>query len=621
MRYGFGYFEEDHLGQVADIGLWRRIIAYSRPHWGKVAGSIILSMIVIGASLALPYMVRIGIDRYVVNTTLESSARISGIGRLAALFIGVILAGFAANFYQVFILEWTGQTIMHQMRQQLFGHMLGLDLAFFNNNPSGKLVTRLTNDIQNMHEMFTSVIVTLFNDFFQIAGIMAILFWMNWRLALILSILLPLIVVSIGWFSRLARDAFRAIRTQLARINSFLQESLSGISIIQLFLRENDTHRKFVELSKAYLDQNLYQIKIFGIFMPAMEVFSALATGCIIWYGGGEVIRRHMTLGELVAFISYMRLFFQPVRELSQKYSIVQSAMASAERIFQLLDSRGTLPSPGEQDRQPDIRGAVDFRQVCFGYDAQQPILHDLSFTIAPGQTLAIVGATGSGKSTIVNLVERFYDPDSGTILIDGRDLRSFSTHWLRQQIGLVMQDVFIVPGTIRDNILLERDMDDQQLQGIVERAQLTAMVQRLPGGLATIIGEGGMDLSAGQKQLLAFARVLARDPRILILDEATSSVDSETEMLIDRAIDSTLANRTSIVIAHRLSTIKRAGHILVMEQGRIVEEGSHDSLMARGGIYRRLQDLQLNGHESRGQNDFRQNSEKNSVPTVWQKN
>jgi ATP-binding cassette subfamily B multidrug efflux pump len=287
-----------------------------------------------------------------------------------------------------------------------------------------------------------------------------------------------------------------------------------------------------------------------------------------------------------------------PLSFVSQKYSIVQSAMASAERIFQLLDTRGTLPSAGAQDKQPAIRGAVAFRQVRFGYEAQQPILHDLSFQIEPGQTLAIVG---SGKSTIVNLLERFYDPDSGSILIDGRDVRSLNTRWLRQQIGLVMQDGFIVPGSIRDNVLLDREMDDEGLSRIIDRAQLSTLVRRLPEGLATIIGEGGIDLSAGQKQLLAFARVLARDPRILVLDEATSSVDSETEMLIDRAIDSSLANRISIVITHRLSTIKRAGHILVMEQGRIAEEGSHDSLMAREGIYRRLQDLQIIGQAGNG--------------------
>jgi len=598
VRYGFGYFEEDKLGQVADIGLWRRIIAYSRPHWGKVSGAVILSMIVIGSSLALPYMIRLGIDHYVVNTALESSARINGLGWLASLFVAVVIAGFAANFYQVFILEWTGQTIMHQMRQQLFDHMLGLDLAFFNENPSGKLVTRLTNDIQNMHEMFTSVIVTLFNDFFQLAGIMAILFWMNWRLALILSFLLPVIIVGVSWFSRLARETFRDIRTRLARINAFLQESLSGIAVIQLFLREKDTHAKFVELSREYLDKNLFQIRIFGIFMPSMELFNALAVGCIIWYGGGEVIRKNLSLGELVAFISYIRLFFQPVRELSQKYSIVQSAMASAERIFQLLDMRSSLFSPEKNEKQADFRGEVVFQNVQFSYKEGQPVLHNLSFRIPPGGTLAIVGATGSGKSTIVNLLERFYDPASGAIRIDGRDIRSCNINQLRRQIGLVMQDIFIVPGSIRDNILLDLVMDDTRLHNIIEQAQLSGMIGRLPDGLKTMIGEGNMDLSAGQKQLLAFARVLARNPRILILDEATSSVDSETEMLIDRAIETTLANRTSIVIAHRLSTIKRADHILVMEQGAIAEEGSHDELMARGGIYRRLQDLQVNGQE-----------------------
>ncbi len=594
MQYGYGYFEEEHLGQVADIRIWRRLIAYSRDYWKQIGSAIILSMVVIGASLALPYMVRIGIDSFIVNTTIDIAARIEGLARLAGIYIAVIICGFAANFFQVIILEWTGQTIMHRMRQQLFSHMIGLDLDFFNNNPSGKLVTRLTNDIQNMHEMFSSVIVTLFNDFFQIVGIMSILFWMNWRLALILSILLPLITFNTVWFSRLARDAFRSIRTHLARINAYLQESLSGISVIQIFLREADTYNKFVELSNAYLKRNLYQVKIFGIFMPAMELFSALATGCIIWYGGGEIIKNNMSLGELVAFISYMRLFFQPIRELAQKYSIVQSAMASAERIFQLLDTKGTMMSLKRRVEQKDIKGSVEFRHVEFAYVPDQPVLINLSFNLKPGQTVAIVGATGSGKTTIVNLLERFYDPDGGEILIDGQDIRSQDTQWLRQQIGLVMQDVFIIPGSIRDNILLDQDMVLSGLNTIIDKAQLSNLLQKLPDGLETRIGEGGMDLSAGQKQLLSFARVLARDPKVLVLDEATSSVDSETEMLIDRAIESTLANRTSIVIAHRLSTIRRADFILVMDHGRIVERGSHDDLMERNGIYRRLQDLQV---------------------------
>ncbi|MCK5196676.1 MAG: ABC transporter ATP-binding protein, partial [Desulfobulbaceae bacterium] len=335
----YGYFEEDHLGQVADTGLWRRIIAYSWPHRIKLTWAILLSFVVIGASLALPYLVRFGIDNYIVNTSIATAEAMSGLGKLAAIFISAIILGFISNFFQVVILEWTGQTIMHQMRQQLFSHMVQLDIAFFHNNPSGKLVTRLTNDIQNMHEMFTSVIVTLFNDSIKLIGVMAILFWMNWRLALILSLLLPLIAANTLWFSRLARDAFRTIRTQIARINAYLQESISGVAVIQLFLRESDTYTKFKELNDTYLRSNLYQIKIFAVFMPAIELFSAISTGCIIWYGGGQIIQQHMTIGDLAAFIAYMRLFFQPIRELSQKYSIVQSAMASAERIFQLLDT------------------------------------------------------------------------------------------------------------------------------------------------------------------------------------------------------------------------------------------------------------------------------------------
>lgn len=593
MRYGYGYFEEESLVKISDIGLWRRILGYTGRYWRGVGLAVVLSLIITGTTLALPYLIRIAIDNYITNERLSSEARSSGLSSLLLPFIGLIFFGFLANFFQVALLEWTGQNIMHRMRQHLFGHLLKLDLSFFNANPLGKLVTRLTNDIQNMHEMFTSVIVTLFNDLIRIAAILAVLFWMNYRLALIMALLLPIMIVYTVWFSKLARKAFRAIRTHLARINSYLQEALSGMSIIQLFLKEKEAERTFKELNKAYLHKTLYQIKIFGIFMPLIEVMSAVSIGLIIWYGGGEIIQEKMTLGILVAFLSYMRLFFQPLRELSQKYSIVQSAMASTERIFQLLDTETALPVENYPRQPQSVRGEIDFANVSFGYEPDRPVIRALTLKVHPGETLAIVGATGAGKTTIINLLERFYDPEQGEIRIDGENLRRLDLHWLRRKVGLVMQDVFIVPGTVRENIRLDQELDDLKLQEIVDKAQLSELIAKLPDGLDTMIGEGGMELSAGQRQLLAFARVLARDPRILVLDEATSHVDTETEMLIERVIETTLANRTSIIIAHRLSTIRRADRILVMDNGLVVEQGTHEKLMARHGFYYNLQKLQ----------------------------
>jgi len=593
MHYGYGYFEEDKLGEVADFNLWRRILGYTSYYWKGVALAVVLSFAVIGSSLLLPYLVRLGVDNYIINEAISQAERFAGLTVLAIIFGAAVLAGFVANYFQVTVLEWTGQNIMHRLRQHIYQHMLDLDLSFFNENPSGKLVTRLTNDVQNMHEMFTSVIVTLFNDAIRIIGILVLLYWLNWRLALLMSLLLPVILVATVWFSKLARNVFREIRTNLAKINAYLQEAVSGISIIQLFQREKETELNFVDLNQNYFKASMSQIKIFGIFMPLLDILASTATAIIIWYGGVLVLKGEMTIGILVAFISYMRLFFQPLRELSQKYSIVQSAMASAERIFQLLDTRSKLAVLPEPLQPQSANGTLEFSNVTFGYDAGKPVIHDLSLKVAAGETVAIVGATGSGKSTLVNLLERMYDPEQGRILLDGHDLRDLDPLWLRKTVGLVMQEIYLVPGTIRENILLDSEMAEKELAAIIELAQLRELIERLPLGIDTLIGEGNLELSAGQRQLLAMARVMARNPKILVLDEATANVDSETEILIERAIDATLSKRTSIVIAHRLSTIQRADRIIVMDFGQIVEEGTHEKLMADNGFYHRLQNLQ----------------------------
>jgi ATP-binding cassette subfamily B protein len=603
MHYGYGYFEEDKLGEVTDIHLWRRILTYASHYWQGIALAVVLSFAVIGSNLLLPYLVKLGIDEYIINTDIAIDRRFSGLAVLALIFGAAVVAGFVANYFQVTVLEWTGQNIMHRLRQHIFKHMLGLDLTFFNENPSGKLVTRLTNDIQNMHEMFTSVIVTVFNDAIRIVGILVMLFWLNHHLALLMILLLPLIIVFTLWFSKLARYAFREIRTNLARINAYLQEAVSGISLIQVYQREKDTENNFVKLNQTYFQSSLYQIKIFGIFMPLLDIMALTATGIIIWYGGILVIKGEMTIGILVAFISYMRLFFQPLRELSQKYSIVQSAMASAERIFQLLDTRSRLEILSQPSEPGSLKGHLEFNRVTFGYIPEKPVIHDLSFKIDSSETVAIVGATGSGKSTLVNLLERMYDPDHGRILLDGQNLKELEPRWLRNAVGLVMQEVYLIPGTIKENILLDSEMAQDRLAEILQLAQLEELIERLPQGVDTMIGEGNLDLSAGQRQLLALARVMARNPKILVLDEATANVDSETEILIERAIAATLSHRTSIVIAHRLSTIRRADRIIVMDAGQIVEEGTHEKLMADRGFYHRLQNLQYveNGRNAKG--------------------
>jgi len=590
----FGYQEEGAPSSVGDLHLWRRIGSFCAPYRFQLTFAVLLSLLVTGTTLALPYLMQNGIDNYITNQAISLDLRLSGLAGTAIWYSGCIILLFLASFCQIMTLEWIGQSIMHTIRQRLFLHLLELDMEFFNTHPTGKLVTRLTNDIQNMHEMFTSVIVTLFNDLLRLVGILFLLFWMNPKLAATLSIFVPLSLIITIFFARLARERFRAIRTQLAKLNSYLSEAISGISILQLFGMEESSRKTFNLLSEGYLQRTLQQIKLFGTFMPLTEFMSSAAIAVILWYGGGEVIQKNLTLGEFTAFLSYMRLFFQPLRELSQKYSIVQSAMASAERIFQLLDTKSRIGESTEPVKIKNLKGELQFNSVSFSYEKNNPLLDNLSLTLPAGQTVALVGTTGSGKSTLVNLLLRFYSPEKGTITIDDIDIADLKLKELRTAVGVIHQDVFILQDTLFANIVLDTGCSQQMVEEILQQTGMNRFVGRLPRGLDTLIGEGGQELSTGEKQLLAFARVLCRAPDILILDEATAAIDTESENILEEAISGSFKGRTSLIIAHRLSTIRRAHKIMVMERGEIVEQGSHDELLKKDGHYARLVAMDL---------------------------
>ncbi len=595
----YGYSEKGQEGSLSDFHLWRKILQFSAPYWLSLLFAVIISILITWATLTLPHLVQTAIDHYITATTVATDARIAGLTRTAIHYGVLIFAIFFASFCQVLVLEWVGQSVMHTVRQRLFHHLLHLDLPFFNSNPTGRLVTRLTNDIQNMNEMFTSVIVTLFNDLLQLTGILVLLFWMNPRLAGVMTIFIPLAIIITIFFARLAREQFRAIRIQLAKINSFLAENLSGMSIIQLFGRQESNRQTFEHLSEGFLQRTLSQIKLFGTFMPLTEFMSSAAIALILWYGGGEVLQKRLTLGELVAFISYMRLFFQPLRELAQKYSVVQSAMASAERIFQLLDTKSQIIELEQPVQLPKIQGSLLFKNIHFGYQADNPILHDVSLALYPGQTVALVGTTGSGKTTLVNLLLRFYDPQAGTIRIDDTDIASLELRKLRTIVGVILQDVFILQDTLFANIVMDTGCSREKTEAILNQTGMNRFVDKLPAGLDTIIGEGGLELSTGEKQLLSFARVLCRNPAILVLDEATAAIDTESENILEQAIADSFKGRTSLVIAHRLSTIRRADHIVVMAHGKIVEQGSHEELLQRNGHYALLVAMDLQNDQS----------------------
>ena len=527
---------------------------------------------------------------------------VAGVFHIALLVVLILVINFGLNFSQVYAMELAGQKMMHDLRMKAFFHLQELPVSFFDKNPVGRLVTRLTNDIQNVHEMFTSVLINLLKDILLLIGIIILLLQLNRDLALVSFSVLPLIFVTTLFFSRRAREAFREIRLKIAQMNSFFHENFSGIKVVQLFRREKENSRRFEKVNDGYYLANVKQISIYAFFVPLVDILSSGAIGLLLWYGGGKVIQEMITLGVLVAFLSYIRMFFQPIRDLSEKYNILQSAMASLERIFSLLDEDKKIFKPPSPKKE-EMKGNIEFHHVSFSYNGEDKILKDVSFSVREGETVAIVGATGAGKTSLLHLLERFYEVEEGAILIDGMDIREWDITQLRSQIGLVMQETFLFAGDIEENIRLEnRKIDGEKVKEVAQMANAEKFIQRLPHGYRTNVGEGGETLSAGEKQLLAFARALSINPKVLILDEATSHVDPEKERLIQEGLARLLKGRTAIVIAHRLSTIQHADKIVVLHKGRVREIGTHAELMVQKGIYFRLYQLQFGIKEDRGQ-------------------
>ncbi len=580
--------EEQVLGRAYDARLMRRLMAYIRPYRKSAALALFLIVCASALSVLPPYLTKVAIDRFIRNGDLP------GLNLIAGLYIATLAAVFGLSFGQTWVMNVMGQKIMFDLRREIFGHLQKLDVAFFDRNPVGRLMTRVTTDVDALNELFTAGVISVFGDICTLAGIVIIIFLMNYKLALVIFSVLPLLFIITFFFKIKVRGSFRRVRAAIARISAFLQENITGTAVVQVFGQEKKQFSRFEKINREHLDANLQSIFYYAIFYPLLELVGALAVALIIWYGGLQVFAGTLSLGALVAFIQYSDRFFRPISDLSEKYTILQSAMASSERIFKLLDRPPVIVSPMGEMPRAIARGEIEFSHVSFEYNAGEPVLRDVSFLVRPGERVALVGATGAGKSTIISLLSRFYDVTEGRILIDGVDVRRYHLQELRRSIGIVLQDVFLFSGSVVENIRLGDDqISDEQIRRASEIVNADSFIRRMERGYDTRVGERGSFLSVGQKQLLAFARALARDPRILVLDEATSSIDTETELLIRDALERLLRDRTSIVIAHRLSTVQNADRIIVLHRGQIREMGTHQELLRSKGIYWRLFQLQ----------------------------
>jgi ATP-binding cassette subfamily B protein len=581
--------DDEILGKAYDGRLMRRLLGYLRPYTRQAA--LALAAIIANSALQLapPYLTKLAIDRHIATGQLE------GLGTIAAAYLAAVLASFGLDYAQTWLLQMTGQRVMYDLRMQIYGRLQALDVRYFDRNPVGRLMTRVTSDVDVLNDLFTSGVVSIFGDVFTLVGIMVVLLTMDWRLAVTTFAVLPLIVLITQWFRRNVRESYRTVRTWIARINAFLQENITGMSTVQLFRREGTNFARFDGINATHRDANIDSIFYYAVFYPAIEIVGSISTSLILWYGGLRVIGGSLTLGALVAFMQYSWRFFRPISDMSEKFNILQSAMASSERIFKLLDEPVTIESPPvPRRRDPSKPPHIVFDHVWFAYNGEDYVLRDVSFEVAPGQRVGIVGATGSGKTTIINLLMRFYDVSRGRILVDDVDIRELALEDVRALYALVLQDVHLFSGTIEDNIRLGHPLDRTQVDAAASAVRAKRFIDQQSAGFDTVLGERGATLSVGQRQLLSFARALAFDRPVLVLDEATSSVDTETEIVIREALDVLMRGRTTVAIAHRLSTIQDMDRILVLHKGVLRESGTHQELLAVRGIYHKLYQLQF---------------------------
>lgn len=585
--------DDEILGKAYDGRLMRRLLSYVKPYKKYVVLAILLNMFVAALGPLRPYLTKVAVDTHIKNNDIPGVLTI-----VAALFGSLFIQAFL-QYLLTYYTQYLGQRTIFDLRMQLFQHTQKLATRFFDKTPIGRLVTRVTNDVESLSEMFSSGIIMVFSDIFLILWILGFMFFLDWRLALVTLSVMPVLIYGTFLFRKKVRESYRDVRFHLARLNSYMQEHITGISVVQLFNKEKKEYAKFSSINRDYTDVNIKGIFYYAVFFPSVEFLSSIAVGLIIWYGGGEVIQKQLTLGILFAFLQYTEMFFRPIRDLSEKYNILQTAMASSERIFKLLDDDNVLPEKQNPGKFDSVNGSIKFEKVTFSYDGTTDVLHGINFEVAPGTTTAIVGATGAGKTSIINILTRFYDIKNGKVTIDDTDIRDVLKKDLRKHIGIVLQDVFLFSGTIADNIAMhDNDITRERIIDAAKAVGAHEFIQALPLGYDEPVKERGATLSVGQKQLISFARALVHNPRILILDEATSSVDTETELVIKNAINTLFKGRTSIVIAHRLSTIQNADQILVMHKGEIRERGTHQELLAKKGIYFKLYQLQYKEQE-----------------------